>query len=38
MNEIIRQAFKSEPVPAWLERKMRQRVEEQRARRLAGLE
>jgi hypothetical protein len=38
MNEIIRQAFAPKPVPAWLERRLQQRVEEQRARKLAGLE
>jgi hypothetical protein len=38
MNEIIRQAFGPEPVPAWLERRLQLRVEEQRARKLAGLE
>jgi hypothetical protein len=30
MNEIIRQSFKSEAVPAWLERKLQQRVDEHR--------
>ena len=38
MNQIIRQAFKSEPVPDWLERQMQKRVEEQRVRQFAGLE
>jgi hypothetical protein len=38
MHQIIRQAFRSEPVPEWLERKMQQRLDEQRARQLARLE
>ena len=38
MNEIIRQSFKSEAVPAWLEWKLQQRVDEHRARHAAGLE
>jgi hypothetical protein len=37
MHEIIRQAFHSEPVPEWLERKMQQRLDEQHARQLADL-
>ncbi len=31
MHEIIRQAFLPEPAPAWLEKKMKQRLDEQRA-------
>lgn len=38
MHEILRQSFRSEPVPAWLERQMQQRLDEHRARQLAGLE
>jgi hypothetical protein len=38
MHEIIRQAFRSEPVPEWLERKMKLRLDQQRARQLARLE
>jgi hypothetical protein len=38
MNEIIRQSFKSEPVPPWLETRLQERVREHRARQLAGLE
>jgi hypothetical protein len=38
MHEIMRQAFRSEPVPEWLEKQMKQRLDEHRARRLAGLE
>jgi hypothetical protein len=38
MNEIIRQSFTSEPVPAWLEWKLAQRLDEHRARESAGLE
>ncbi|HEY2389886.1 MAG TPA: hypothetical protein VGK22_01825 [Candidatus Angelobacter sp.] len=38
MHQIIRQAFRSEPVPEWLERKMQERLDEQHARQIAGLE
>lgn len=38
MHQIIREAFHSEPVPEWLERKMQERLDEQRARELANLE
>jgi hypothetical protein len=38
MHQIMRQAFRSEPVPEWLERQMQQRLDEQRARKSAGLE
>lgn len=37
-HEIMRQAFSPKPVPEWAERMMKERVEEQRARRAAGLE
>jgi hypothetical protein len=37
-HEIMRQAFRSEPVPEWLEKLMQQRLEEFRARQSAGLE
>jgi hypothetical protein len=38
MHEIMRQSFRSEPVPEWLERLMAQRVAEQRARKAADLD
>jgi hypothetical protein len=38
MHEILRQAFRSEPVPEGLEKQMQQRVQEFRARQSAGLE
>jgi hypothetical protein len=38
IHELIREAFHSEPVPEWLERKMQQRLDEQRARKLANIE
>jgi hypothetical protein len=38
MHQIMRQAFRSEPVPEWLEKQMQQRLDEQRARKSAGLE
>ena len=34
MHQIIRQAFRSQPVPEWLEKRMQQRLDEH----LAGLE
>ncbi len=37
-HEILRQAFLPKPAPEWLERLMKQREDEERARRLAGLE
>lgn len=36
-HELMRQAFRSEPVPGWLEKQMQQRLEEHRARQLADL-
>ena len=38
MHEVFRQAFLPDPPPAWLEKLMQQKVEEQRARQAAGLE
>jgi hypothetical protein len=38
MHEIIRQAFLPEPMPEWLIKQMHQRLDEQVARRSAGLE
>jgi hypothetical protein len=38
MHEILRQAFRAEPVPEGLEKLMPQRVQEFRARQSAGLE
>lgn len=38
MHEIMRQAFRSEPVPEWLEKQMKQRLDEHRARQSVGLE
>jgi hypothetical protein len=38
MHEIMRQAFRSEPVPEWLEKQMKQRLEDFRAHHSAGLE
>jgi hypothetical protein len=37
-HEIMRQAFRSEPVPEWLEKQMQQRLEKFRARQSAGPE
>jgi hypothetical protein len=37
-HEILRQAFRSEPVPEGLEKQMQQRVQEFRASQSAGLE
>jgi hypothetical protein len=37
-HELMRQAFRSDPVPEWLERLMQQRLDEHRARQSAGLE
>jgi hypothetical protein len=37
MHEILRQAFRSEPIPEWVERRMAQ-AEEERARKNTGLE
>jgi len=38
MHEILRQAFRSEPVPEWAEKLMQQRLEEHLARESAGLQ
>jgi hypothetical protein len=38
MREILRQAFRSEPVPEGLEKQIQQRVQEFRTRQSAGLE
>ncbi|MCU1255936.1 MAG: hypothetical protein JWM83_2235 [Candidatus Angelobacter sp.] len=38
MHEILRQAFRSEPVPEGLEKQIQQRVQEFRTRQSAGLE
>lgn len=38
MQEILRQAFRSGPVPEWVERRMQQRLDEHRVRQSAGLE
>jgi hypothetical protein len=38
MHEILRQAFRSEPVPEWVERQMQQRLDEYRARHMDDLE
>jgi hypothetical protein len=38
MHEILRQAFRPGPIPEWVERRMAQAVQEQRARQAAGLE
>jgi hypothetical protein len=37
MHEILRQAFRSEPVPEGLEKQMQQRVEGFRARQILGI-
>jgi hypothetical protein len=37
-HELMRQTFRSEPVPEWLEKQMQKRLEEHRARQLADLE
>jgi hypothetical protein len=37
-HEIMRQAFVHEPVPEWLEKRMKEEEDKERARRLAGLE
>jgi transcriptional regulator of met regulon len=38
MHEIFRHAFLPKPVPEWLEKLMKQRLDEQRARHSTGLE
>jgi hypothetical protein len=37
-HEIMRQAFRSEPIPEWLEKQMKERLDQHRARQAAGLE
>ena len=36
-HEIMRQAFRSEPVPEWLEKQMKEHLDQHRARQSSGL-